>query len=295
MNKIGVHALTFIGDIKNHSIEKCLSQVAKIGYDVMELPLLNPDALDTDFVSKTYEKFNIEPTVSLGLSFKTDIASEDEDRVNAGRELLFKALQKTIDVGSSNLCGVIHSALQKNDVPKTNKGYENSLSVIRDLAEEANKNNVTLSLEVVNRYETNIMNTAQDALNYINDLGVPNVKVHLDTYHMNIEENNYSEPIKLIGSTKLKSVLPINKISNRSVSNVGSKAANFGDAQPATCWPDRHPSICVRVAQLAWLCGSLRSHQWSNGASFPNGGRSGAADKSCRHGRKDGSRAWKHG
>ena len=80
MNKIGVHALTFIGDIKNHSIEKCLSQVAKIGYDVMELPLLNPDALDTDFVSKTYEKFNIEPTVSLGLSFKTDIASEDEDR-----------------------------------------------------------------------------------------------------------------------------------------------------------------------------------------------------------------------
>ena len=64
MNKIGVHALTFIGDIKNHSIEKCLSQVAKIGYDVMELPLLNPDALDTDFVSKTYEKFNIDEIVS---------------------------------------------------------------------------------------------------------------------------------------------------------------------------------------------------------------------------------------
>ena len=46
MNKIGVHALTFIGDIENHSIESCLSRVAKIGYDVMELPLLNPDALD---------------------------------------------------------------------------------------------------------------------------------------------------------------------------------------------------------------------------------------------------------
>ena len=45
MNKIGVHALTFIGDIENSSIEKCLSKVAKIGYDVMELPLLNPDAL----------------------------------------------------------------------------------------------------------------------------------------------------------------------------------------------------------------------------------------------------------
>ena len=82
MNKIGVHALTFIGDIENKSIETCLSQVSKIGYDVMELPLLNPDALDTNFVSKSYEKFNIEPTVSLGLSFKTDIASEDKDRIS---------------------------------------------------------------------------------------------------------------------------------------------------------------------------------------------------------------------
>ena len=98
---------------------------------------------------------------------------------------------------------MIHSALQKNDAPKTDVGYANSLSVIRDLAEKANKNNVTLSLEVVNRYETNIMNTAQEALNYINDLGVSDVKVHLDTYHMNIEENNYSEPIKKIGNEKL--------------------------------------------------------------------------------------------
>ena len=98
---------------------------------------------------------------------------------------------------------MIHSALQKNDAPRTDVGYANSLSVIRDLAEKANKNNVTLSLEVVNRYETNIMNTAQEALNYINDLGVSDVKVHLDTYHMNIEENNYSEPIKKIGNEKL--------------------------------------------------------------------------------------------
>ena len=203
MIKIGVHALTFIGDIENKSIETCLSQVSKIGYDVMELPLLNPDALDTNFVSKAYEKFNIEPTVSLGLSFKTDIASEDQDRVNAGQELLFKALQKTIDVGSSNLCGVIHSALQKNDAPKTKKGYEKSLSVIRDLAEKANQNNVTLSLEVVNRYETNIMNTAEDALNYLNDLNMPNVKIHMDTYHMNIEEDNFIDPIKSIGKNKL--------------------------------------------------------------------------------------------
>ncbi len=203
MNKIGVHALTFIGDIKNKSIELCLNKASKIGYDVMEIPLLNPDSLDAEFVCKSFEKYNLEPTVSLGLSYNTDISSEDEIIVNAGRELLFKALDKTIDIGSKNLCGVIHSAMQKNNLPKTTKGYQNSLRVINELANKANKNGVTISLEVVNRYETNLMNTAQEALDYIRDLNEPNVKVHLDTYHMNIEENNYYEPIKKVGSDKL--------------------------------------------------------------------------------------------
>tara|TARA_B100000575_G_C23109420_1_gene640702 strand:- start:706 stop:1566 length:861 start_codon:yes stop_codon:yes gene_type:complete len=203
MNKIGVHALTFIGDIRNESIEKCLNKASKIGYDVMEIPLLNPDAIDTKFVYKSFEKYNLEPTVSLGLSYNTDIASEEEDRVKAGKDLLFKALDKCIDIGSKNLCGVIHSAMQKNNKQKTKRGYDNSLKVIDELANKAFKNDVVISLEVVNRYETNIMNTAQDAIDYINNLSTSNVKVHLDTYHMNIEENNYDEPIKKIGSKRL--------------------------------------------------------------------------------------------
>ncbi len=203
MNKIGVHALTFIGDIKNNSIDNCLNKVSQIGYDVLEIPLLDPNQLDEKYVYKSFEKFNIEPTVSLGLSYSTDISSEEKDRVSEGRKLLFKALDKTIDIGSKHLCGVIHSAMQKNDQPKTKEGYKNSLNIINELAIKANQNNVTLSLEVVNRYETNIMNTAQEALDYINNLTAQNVKVHLDTYHMNIEEDNYYDPIKNIGGNRL--------------------------------------------------------------------------------------------
>ena len=53
------------------------------------------------------------------------------------------------------------------------------------------------------------MNTAQEAMDYINDLGDSNVKVHLDTYHMNIEENNYSEPIKKIGKDNLECFISV--------------------------------------------------------------------------------------
>ena len=203
MNKIGVHALTFVGDIRSQSIELCAKKASSIGYDVIEIPLLNPDALDINSTIQSTEKYKLEATVSLGLSYETDISSEDTARVNAGKLLLDKALEKTIDIGSKNLCGVIHSALQKNNNPKTLKGYENSLRTIRNLGEKASQNDVTISLEVVNRYETNIINTAEDALHYLEDLNMKNVKIHMDSYHMNIEENNFFDPIKNLGKKNL--------------------------------------------------------------------------------------------
>jgi len=58
---------------------------------------------------------------------------------------------------------------------------------------------VQLGLEVCNRYETNVVNTAVDALRLTDDIGADNVDVHLDIYHMNIEENDFVEPVLLLG------------------------------------------------------------------------------------------------
>jgi D-psicose/D-tagatose/L-ribulose 3-epimerase len=54
---------------------------------------------------------------------------------------------------------------------------------------------IQLGLEVVNRYETNIMNTARQGLSYLAELDHPNVGIHLDTYHMNIEESDMVQPV----------------------------------------------------------------------------------------------------
>jgi len=68
------------------------------------------------------------------------------------------------------------------------------------VAEYALDYNVTIGLEPVNRYETYLINTCEQALKLKEMIGVENVKIHLDTYHMNIEEKSFYEATKLAGT-----------------------------------------------------------------------------------------------
>ena len=62
-----------------------------------------------------------------------------------------------------------------------------SIDILRQVAESAAKSEITLVLEVVNRYKSNVLNTAAQGVDMCRRIGAPNVKVHLDVYHMNIE------------------------------------------------------------------------------------------------------------
>ena len=105
------------------------------------------------------------------------------------------ALSAARDLGSPYLGGVIFSALGPYPDMPTARGRQNSVDVIRRLAETAAASDITLGLEFVNRYETNLLNTAAQTMEYISEVGAPNVVVHLDSYHMNIEEANFRDPV----------------------------------------------------------------------------------------------------
>ncbi|MGO8485000.1 TIM barrel protein, partial [Rhizobium leguminosarum] len=72
----------------------------------------------------------------------------------------------------------------------TNKGGDNSVAAIAAIAEFARQANGDLVLEVVNRFETKLLNTAAQGLKFISETGSEHVRLHLDKFHMNIEEAN---------------------------------------------------------------------------------------------------------
>jgi D-psicose/D-tagatose/L-ribulose 3-epimerase len=83
-------------------------------------------------------------------------------------------------------CGRARRTCAKSSPPRPSSA--GAVEVLRRIGEEAGRHGITLGLEVVNRYETNVLNTAGQGVELCKRVGLPNVKVHLDSYHMNIEE-----------------------------------------------------------------------------------------------------------
>jgi D-psicose/D-tagatose/L-ribulose 3-epimerase len=194
MNRVGVHALVWVGGWSEAECHRAIEDSRAAGYDLIEIPVLDPSTIDVSMTRKALDGVGLGAACSLGLSLDTDVSSSDPEVVARGERLLHDALAVARDLGAEYLGGVISSALARYTYPPTAQGRANCVRVLRGLAEQAAASRITLGLGVVNRYESNLLNTAKQALELIADVGADNLKVHLDTYHMNIEESDFTKP-----------------------------------------------------------------------------------------------------
>ena len=199
MNKLGVHALVWEAGWSHAECARAIQRTAEVGYDFIEAPSLDPSSIDVDFTRRQLEAAGIGINFSMGLDADTDISSGDAGKVARGKARLLEAVSIARDLNATHVCGILHSAFQKYAVPTTAAGVAQSVEVLAEVAEVAAKSGVTLGLEVVNRYESNVLNTAAQAVEMCKRTGADNVKVHLDVYHMNIEESDVPTAITETG------------------------------------------------------------------------------------------------
>ena len=188
MNQLGVHALVWVGGWSHAECERAIAQTAELGFDLIEIPALDPGSIDTAFTRRMLERYKLGTTLSLGLDASTDVSSGDPARRARGEARLMQVLSVAREIGATHVCGILYSAFQKYLEPPTDAGIADSVEVLRRIGDVAARHGITIGLEVVNRYETNVLNTAAQAVDFARRVALPNVKVHLDTYHMNIEE-----------------------------------------------------------------------------------------------------------
>jgi len=200
MNKLGVHALVWEKGWSHDECARAIANTATVGFDLIEIPALDPSLIDTDFTAKQLQKAGIGATSSMGLDAETDISSNDREKEKRGQARLEEAVSVIRDIGATHMCGILESAFQKYAVPTTAEGVKRSCEILARVAEKAASSSITMGLEVVNRYESNVLNTANQAVEMCKRIGAPNVKVHLDVYHMNIEESDIGQAIIETGS-----------------------------------------------------------------------------------------------
>ncbi len=199
MDKLGIHAFVWTGSSLEKDLEAATLRAKECGYSLIEFPRLDPRKFSVASFAKRLRELEMKVAVTMGLSPDADVSSEDPAVVKRGEAALDEAVAVTRDLGGTKLGGIIYSAHAKYRSMPTRKGWENSAGVLGRVAERAKTAGVALELELVNRFETNLLNTTAQGLAFIRDTGSDNVFLHLDTFHMNIEEADPAMAIQMAG------------------------------------------------------------------------------------------------
>ena len=199
MGRLGIHSFVWTGGQTQEGLEMALHKSAEHGYRTIEFAYLRPEKFDLDRLAKLAQSLDVEIGVTMGLPPERDVSSEDADTVAAGKAMLADAVKAVRDIGGNKLGGILYSAHTKYSRQPTKRGWDNSVAAIAATAEVARAAGVDLVLEIVNRFESNLLNTTAQGLKFIADTGSDHVRLHLDTFHMNIEEANPAAAIRLAG------------------------------------------------------------------------------------------------
>ena len=197
--QIGCHGSVWVPEFDRAGMATAMAKTRAAGFDLIEIPLMDPDDLDVAATKAGLAEHELQATASLGLKPEYDLSSPDADVSAKGEAYLGRAIEVLAEVGGTHLCGVIACAMAKYPGPPTPEGRANSVAALGRLAEKAQGLGVRLAVEIVNRYESNLLNTAGQGLAFLDEVGHPNLTVHLDAYHMNIEESDHRTPLVAAG------------------------------------------------------------------------------------------------
>lgn len=192
--KFGIHAGLWMAQWTDE-ITPILKTVAELGYDGVEVSLLGMNDDKAAALGKAVKDHGLEVTCSDGLSTDKDITSDDPQIRQAGIEYLRWAIKTTAKIGSRGLAGVVYAPWgvydPANKVIRAKRSAEAFAAINADLEHY----DVTLGIEAINRFETDLVNTAAEAVAMAEASGSNRVGALLDTFHLNIEEKDVKAAI----------------------------------------------------------------------------------------------------
>jgi D-psicose/D-tagatose/L-ribulose 3-epimerase len=204
MNKIGIYYAywTHEWDVDfNIYVDKA----AGLGFDILEVNGGTIPGMSSEARRKLKDHANsrkIDLSYCIGLPPKYDLASEDQRVRKNGTNFLVQIAKYIGEMGGGKLSGIIYGcwpALMPEGEFDKRQYLERSLASMKEAVKAAEDNNVVFNIEVVNRFEQYLLNTAEEAVAYVKEVDSPNIKILLDTFHMNIEEDTISAAIKTAG------------------------------------------------------------------------------------------------
>lgn len=192
MATFGAHSFLWIDAWTNEKGNYAIKAAADAGFDLIEIPMLRPFEFDPKAHIPVIESTGIQVVASLGLPEEYHMP----DNPTGAKKFLYESLEKLNAIGGTYLCGCIAYTIGKfTGQAPTQEEKQLVIDTLGEVAEKADSLGMTIGLEVVNRNEGYLYNTLEDARETILAVGAENLNLHADTYHMNIEEEDFYHPL----------------------------------------------------------------------------------------------------
>lgn len=197
--KFGVNTFVWVSPLNSAAVKELAPKVKQMGFDILELACETPELIDVPTVKGTLSEHGLEAIVCGAWGPDRDIGNQDASVASASKSYTRWLINVAAELGSPTVCGPMYSGVGKphlDDAEARGAEWKRSVQGIREMAKIAADKGVRLALEPLNRFETDMINVVDQGLNYIDEVGMPNVGFHLDTFHMHLEERNSGAAIR---------------------------------------------------------------------------------------------------
>lgn len=200
--KFGVSSYVWVSPFSNHTTEQ-LKHAKELGFDIYEIGVEDPSSFDPAYVKQEADMAGIQINICGAFGPERDISSDDSRYRDKGMEYIRTLIDMASVFGSPYVAGPMYAAngkarMASEEERKRQRSY--AVDNLRDLAGYAATKGIRLALEPLNRFETDFLNTVDQGVELLDEIGCDNVGLLLDTFHMNIEEKSLGQAIRRAGS-----------------------------------------------------------------------------------------------
>lgn len=201
----GASTFIWVSPFSTENIE-LLKKVKNMGYDIIEIAVEDTKIIDWTLVKEVAKDLDLRITISGAFGPERDISSTNPAYRKLGKEYIIDCIKIAEDVESPIFGGPVYSAVGKTRlVSEEQKKQERDwcIETLADVSKIASDYGVVVGLEPLNRFETDMVNTVDQALSIVREVSSQNLKIVLDTFHSNIEEKDIPASVRKIGKELL--------------------------------------------------------------------------------------------
>lgn len=194
----GVSTWLWTSPFSSEQAGMLFSKIKEIGFDMVEIAVEDPALINPSIIKDALKKNDLSVAICGAFGASRDLSNDDEDIQKNGLKYIEDCLNLSQQTGASFFAGPMYSAVGKARMVSAEQRkteWNRSVINLRKACVMAAERGLQLAIEPLNRFESDMVNTAEDALRLVNEIGHPAAKIALDGFHMNIEEPDIEQAI----------------------------------------------------------------------------------------------------